>query len=75
MHRRVVILGSTGSIGEAALEVIQALPRTVRICALAAGENWQRLAEQARQFEVPAVAIGNPAHAAALRDACPAGRG
>lgn len=73
MHRRVVILGSTGSIGEAALEVIAALPQPVRICALVAGENWQRLAEQARQFEVPAVAIGNADHAPALRAACPPG--
>ncbi len=71
MHRRVVILGSTGSIGEAALEVIAALPQPVRICALAAGENWQRLAEQARRFEAQAVAIGNADHAAALRAACP----
>ncbi len=73
MHRRVVILGSTGSIGEAALEVIAALPQPPRVCALAAGENWQRLAEQARRFEVPAVAIGNPEHAGTLREACPPG--
>mgnify|MGYP006303904599 CR=1 FL=1 len=46
-EKRIAILGSTGSIGRQALEIIAAEPR-FRACALSAGGNWQLLAEQAR---------------------------
>ncbi len=55
-QKRVAILGSTGSIGRQALEVIRSL-EGVRVCALAAGENWELLAEQAGKFSPDAVAI------------------
>ena len=53
--RRVAILGSTGSIGRQALEVIASQPH-LEACALAAGSNWRLLAEQARAF-APAITI------------------
>ena len=45
--RRVVLLGSTGSIGTQALEVIKANPRRFELVGLAAGSNAEMLAEQA----------------------------
>ena len=54
MTRGVVILGSTGSIGTQALDVIGRHRDEYRVVALAAGRNTELLAEQARAFDVPA---------------------
>ncbi|WP_293784429.1 1-deoxy-D-xylulose-5-phosphate reductoisomerase [uncultured Aeromicrobium sp.] len=63
---RVAILGSTGSIGTQALEVIAAAAERFQVVALAAGGSQPRLiARQALDFEVPLVAI---AKASALED-------
>ena len=48
--RRVVILGSTGSIGESALKVARDIPDRMEVVGLAAGKNAARLAEQVREF-------------------------
>lgn len=56
--RRVVILGSTGSIGEQALDVIRANPRHFDVVGLAAGTNGARVAEQAEEFGVEHTALG-----------------
>jgi 1-deoxy-D-xylulose-5-phosphate reductoisomerase len=50
--RRVIILGSTGSIGTQALEVIAANPDRFKVVGLAAGINAQLLAEQKANFKV-----------------------
>jgi 1-deoxy-D-xylulose-5-phosphate reductoisomerase len=50
--RRVIILGSTGSIGTQALEVIAANPDRFKVVGLAAGSNAQLLAEQKTNFKV-----------------------
>lgn len=50
--RRVIILGSTGSIGTQALEVIEANPDRFQVVGLAAGKNGDLLAEQAAKFGV-----------------------
>lgn len=52
--RRIAILGSTGSIGRQALDVIASHPGRFSVCALAAGSNVELLASQVRTFE-PAV--------------------
>ncbi|RMF80919.1 MAG: 1-deoxy-D-xylulose-5-phosphate reductoisomerase, partial [Planctomycetota bacterium] len=57
MPKRVVILGSTGSIGRAALDVAQHLEPRVRVVGLAGGSNWKLLAEQARRSDARALAI------------------
>lgn len=44
--KRVAVIGSTGSVGENALKVIEARPDEYRVVGLAAGANWERLAEQ-----------------------------
>ncbi|WP_332641937.1 1-deoxy-D-xylulose-5-phosphate reductoisomerase [Aeromicrobium sp.] len=58
MRKRVAILGSTGSIGTQALELIAANPERFEVVALAAGGgNPALLAQQAIQFRVPLVAV------------------
>jgi len=60
----VAVLGSTGSIGVNTLKVIDRLGAGYRVAALAAGSNWQALAEQARRFRPELVAMADE-HAAA----------
>ncbi len=73
MQRRVIILGSTGSIGRSALEVAAALGPEIRIVGLAARRNWRPLAEQAARLHVDALALADEEHAADLRAEAPAG--
>lgn len=55
--RDIVILGSTGSIGVQALEVVEANPELFRVIGLSAGaNNHALLAEQAHKFRVPLIA-------------------
>jgi 1-deoxy-D-xylulose-5-phosphate reductoisomerase len=74
-ERRLWILGSTGSIGESAIDVMahmdpSAAPR-YRIAGLAAGRNGGRLAEQARMLDAPVVAVADPDAAEELRRELP----
>ena len=55
--KQVAIVGSTGSIGQSALAVIEAHPGRLRAVALAAGENAARLAEQAAATGVRTIAM------------------
>ncbi|MGI6496813.1 MAG: 1-deoxy-D-xylulose-5-phosphate reductoisomerase [Kiritimatiellia bacterium] len=71
--RPLVILGSTGSIGENALRVAAAEPGRFAIAGLAANRSVARLLEQARQFRVPRIAVADPAAAAAARREAPDG--
>ena len=48
--KRIVLLGSTGSIGQNVLEVVRALPGRFRIVGLAAGQNTKLLSNQIREF-------------------------
>ena len=60
MRKDVVILGSTGSIGVQALEVIATNPDRFRVVALTAGgANIDLLMTQARQFSVPVVGVSS----------------
>ena len=60
--REVVLLGSTGSIGTQALDIIRRNTDRFRVVALAAGGgNPAALAKQAAEFGVAAVAVANPA--------------
>ena len=62
MAKRVLICGSTGSIGEQALDVI-AGSRELELAGLTAATNWERLCAQARQTSAPAVALTDAAAA------------
>ena len=69
-QRGVVLLGSTGSIGTQALDVVARNPEDFRILALGAGGgNVDLLARQAVQFGAKAVAVADPAAEAALSKA------
>ena len=69
----VAVLGSTGSIGVQALEVVQASGSRFRVVALAARRSADRLAAQAREFRPARVALVEPAEAAALARDLPPG--
>ena len=71
--KSLVILGSTGSIGESALRVATALPDRLRVTGLATRTNVKRVLEQAVQFGVRLVAVGDPAAAAEARRLAPSG--
>ncbi len=57
--KRIAILGSTGSVGRQALEIIAA-DESLSVAGLSAGANWKLLAEQAKTFDADAVAIADP---------------
>ncbi len=49
--KRIAILGSTGSIGQQALDVIRAFPTKFQVSGLAAGENTKLLEQQLEEFK------------------------
>jgi 1-deoxy-D-xylulose-5-phosphate reductoisomerase len=57
--RRVILLGSTGSIGTQALDLVRRNPDRFEVVGLSAGANIELLAEQAVACEVPVVAAAN----------------
>ncbi|HKX67319.1 MAG TPA: 1-deoxy-D-xylulose-5-phosphate reductoisomerase [Intrasporangium sp.] len=57
--RRVILLGSTGSIGTQALDLVRRNPDRFEVVGLSAGGNIALLAEQAVAFRVPVVAAAN----------------
>lgn len=73
--RRLILLGSTGSIGVNTLDVVENLNETgeasVTIAALAAGRNASLMIEQARKFDVKHIAMSDPKAAAQVQDALP----
>lgn len=65
--RKVAILGSTGSIGCSALEVVRAHPGRLVVTALAAGRNRDRLQEQCEAFRPKLVSVATEEDAKWLR--------
>jgi len=61
-RRQIAILGSTGSIGTQALEVIREHSDLYEVYCLTANNRVDQLAEQARRFNPAAVVIANEAH-------------
>ncbi len=59
-RRRVVILGSTGSIGTNALDVVSALPDRLQVVGLSAHSSWAALFDQARRYRPRWVALTDP---------------
>src|SRR5574344_239254 len=60
MKRKISIIGSTGSIGRQALEVLEKLQDKFEIISLAGGSNVELLMEQAEKFKPKYVCIGKP---------------
>ncbi len=73
MKKRVVILGSAGSIGENALRVAERLEDRLTVVGLAVQRNVERVLEQAVRFGVRTVAVSDCAAAAECREKAPAG--
>jgi len=69
--KRVVILGSTGSIGTQTLDVIRSLPGEFKVVGLGAGNNCRLLAEQIKEFQPCAAALANPESLSRLKKQLP----
>lgn len=63
--KRLLILGSTGSIGRQTLDIVSACPDRLQVVGLAAGTQSELLLRQAAQHEVPLVCLTEAAAAAA----------
>ena len=67
--QQICILGSTGSIGTQALDVISQHPDRYEVYALTANNRWEQLVAQARQYRPAAVVIANDAHYNKVKEA------
>lgn len=65
--KQICILGSTGSIGTQALDVIEQHSDRYEVFCLTANNRYEMLAEQARKFRPAAVVIANEAHYESLK--------
>lgn len=72
--KRISILGSTGSIGVKALEVVARYPDKFQVVALAGGKNYQKLQEQIKHFHPELVCLVNPEAAKELAQSLPKGK-
>src|SRR5881392_2613873 len=66
--KKVVLLGSTGSIGTSTIKVAEDLPERIRLVGLAAGNNVELLAAQTRKFEPEAISVSNAEKAKELQN-------
>jgi 1-deoxy-D-xylulose-5-phosphate reductoisomerase len=66
---RVVVLGSTGSVGTQALEVVRAMPGAFRVVGLAGNSRWEALVGQVEEFRPDVVNVADAESAEALRAA------
>ena len=71
--RTVSLMGSTGSVGTQALDVIRKEPERFRVHALAAQRSVDELVAQVAEFRPTLVVIGDPARYGEVRDGVPAG--
>ncbi|MGK7368991.1 MAG: 1-deoxy-D-xylulose-5-phosphate reductoisomerase, partial [Candidatus Halalkalibacterium sp. M3_1C_030] len=59
-EQNLVILGSTGSIGEQALEIVDEHSDRFNVLALSCNTNWLKLAEQVNNFQPQYALLCNP---------------
>lgn len=71
--KKIIVLGSTGSIGRNALDVARRLPDEIQVVGLAAGRNWEVLREQIREFQPGRAALIDPEACRALEKNLPDG--
>ncbi len=71
--RTISVVGSTGSIGTQALDVIRSEPASYRVVALGAATSVDALVAQAQEFRPEWVAIADPTRAVELAERVPAG--
>ena len=66
--KRIVILGSTGSVGTQSLELVERFPEQLELCGLAAGRNVELLIQQAKQFRPRLVSVVRDQDAERVRE-------
>lgn len=71
MKKKIVILGSTGSIGENAIRVAAALPSRLKIIGVASNTSSGRILEQVTSMHIKHMAVADPVIAAATRSTAP----
>ena len=71
--KRVILLGSSGSIGESTCKVARALPDKMKIVGLGVAKSTERLLEQAKEFGVKALAVSDPQAAEKVKSKLPPG--
>eukprot|EP00472_Partenskyella_glossopodia_P004907 CAMPEP_0197531922 /NCGR_PEP_ID=MMETSP1318-20131121/37711_1 /TAXON_ID=552666 /ORGANISM="Partenskyella glossopodia, Strain RCC365" /LENGTH=410 /DNA_ID=CAMNT_0043088319 /DNA_START=191 /DNA_END=1423 /DNA_ORIENTATION=+ len=67
-HKRITILGSTGSIGTQTLDIVDTHPDKFEVVGLAAGSNIERLSDQIIKYKPRAVALSNKDKIKDLKD-------
>jgi 1-deoxy-D-xylulose-5-phosphate reductoisomerase len=68
-EKRVAVLGSTGSVGTQALDVVRRHPDRLKVASLAAGVNVELMVAQAREFRPPLLCMADEGSANAVREA------
>ena len=68
--KKIVLLGSTGSIGRSTLAVVDRFPKRLDVFALAAGRNSSALAEQVKRYKPQYAALADGEPCRELLDAC-----
>lgn len=68
MQKRIVILGSTGSIGRQALDVARAFPERLKVVGLAAHSNLELFADQVREWQPEIAVLSDENAASAFRN-------
>lgn len=71
--KRISLLGSTGSVGTQTLDVISRYPDRFQLEALAAGQNWELLIEQANRFRPKQVSVASKELADKIKPQLPSG--
>lgn len=74
MKKRLIVLGSTGSIGTKVLEIVRDFPDNFEVVALSTNSSVELLAAQAREFQPQAVCVCNPDATTEARNAASSGR-
>jgi 1-deoxy-D-xylulose-5-phosphate reductoisomerase len=62
VKKRVILLGSTGSIGQNSLAVLESLNSSYELVAASSHRQWQELARQARKYQLAQVVISDTSH-------------
>jgi 1-deoxy-D-xylulose-5-phosphate reductoisomerase len=69
MPKRLLILGSTGSIGTQALDIVARSPEEIALVGLSAESSWESLVEQAQRYGVRQIALADPVAGARAAEA------
>lgn len=70
-QKNIVILGSTGSIGEQALDIVRAHPDRFSVLAISCNSSWEKLLKQAREFTPKYALIVSEEHVDKLKAELP----